>query len=357
MTPERMREIIDGIVYRQQREDEARRAEEARKESFMQYYSRFLQEAKSGRLITERGTRYAELTIKRFQQGFNKLQKYQQERGRVIDWDDIDLEFHKDFTEFLFGEGYSPNTIGNRFKEIKFLMGKAKDEGKTSSDIANNKKFRANNNRDVDTIYLTRDEVERIKAVKLQSLPEGYSIARDLFLVGVWTAQRVSDYLHISPEDIKTRVVKRIEGDQIVEEKRMHIELIQKKTGARVRIPVNYELKTILAKYNNHLPSLSEANLNAFIKEIGYLAGINELIEIASEKGGVRTTSRIEKYKLITSHTARRTGCTLMWLAGLDGLDICRISGHTTVTMLKKYIKADGLEVVDKLTDVYDYFK
>ncbi len=357
MDPEKMREIIGNIVYRKQREDEARKAEEAKKETFMQYYARFLEEARTGRIVTEKGTRYAELTIKHFNQGYNKLRKYQEERGVVVDWDNIDLAFHKDYTEFLHGEGYSPNTIGSRFKEIKFLMGKAKDEGKTTSDIASNKKFKGNNNKDTDSIYLTREEVDRIKAVNLQFLPAGYTIARDLFLVGIYTAQRCSDYLHIEPEDIKTRVVKRIEGDKIVEEERMHIELVQQKTKSRVRIPVNSDLRAILAKYNNHLPNLSEVNLNKYIKEICQLAGITELVEVASEKGGIYTTNRVEKYKLVHSHTARRTGCTWMWLAGMDALDICRISGHTTTAMLKKYIRAEGLEVVDKLTDEYDYFK
>ena len=32
------------------------------------------------------------------------------------------------------------------------------------------------------------------------------------------------------------------------------------------------------------------------------------------------------------------------------------VTGHTTPEMLKRYIKADQLDVVQKLTDKYDYF-
>ena len=356
MTPAEMRGIIENIVYREQREDEARKAAEAKKETFMDYYKRFMDEARAGRIVTEKGTRYAPLTIRHFQQGYNKLQKYQMERGRLVDWDGIDMDFHKDYTEFLHGEGYSPNTIGSRFKEIKFLMGRARDEGKTSSDISQNKKFTANNNKDTDSVYLTREEVERIKNVNLHFLPAGYAAARDLFLVGIYTAQRCSDYLNIEPQDIKHRVLKRMKDDVIVEEDRLYIELIQQKTKNRVRIPVNSDLRAILDRYNNRLPKLSDVKLNAYIKEISKLAGIDEIIEVKSEKGGILTTSRIEKYKLVHSHTARRTGCTWMYLAGMDVYDICKISGHATPAMLKKYIKADGLDVVDKLTTEYDYF-
>ena len=59
----------------------------------------------------------------------------------------------------------------------------------------------------------------------------------------------------------------------------------------------------------------------------------------------------------IILHTARRTGATLMYLAGVDLYDIMKITGHASPKMLKKYIKADTLEVVEKLTDKYEYFR
>ena len=45
----------------------------------------------------------------------------------------------------------------------------------------------------------------------------------------------------------------------------------------------------------------------------------------------------------------------LMYLAGMDIYDIMKITGHSTPMMLNKYIKADQLEVVEKITDKYDY--
>ena len=40
---------------------------------------------------------------------------------------------------------------------------------------------------------------------------------------------------------------------------------------------------------------------------------------------------------------------------GMDIYDIMKITGHSTPMMLNKYIKADQLEVVEKITDKYDY--
>ena len=52
----------------------------------------------------------------------------------------------------------------------------------------------------------------------------------------------------------------------------------------------------------------------------------------------------------------KKTGATLMYLAGIDIFAIMKVTGHTTPEMLKRYIKADQLDVVQKLTDKYDYF-
>lgn len=86
------------------------------------------------------------------------------------------------------------------------------------------------------------------------------------------------------------------------------------------------------------------------------LSGADEMVEMVETKGGTKTTVKYEKYKLIHSHTARRTGATLMYLAGMDVYDIMKITGHSSPNMLKKYIKADQLEVVDKIIDKYNYF-
>lgn len=70
---------------------------------------------------------------------------------------------------------------------------------------------------------------------------------------------------------------------------------------------------------------------------------------IESTKGGKSTLERVPKWKLVHSHTARRTGATLMYLAGIDIYDIMEVTGHASPEILKKYIKADNLDVSEKL--------
>lgn len=87
------------------------------------------------------------------------------------------------------------------------------------------------------------------------------------------------------------------------------------------------------------------------------MAKLTEKIKITTIKGGKEEVNYFPKWKLVHTHTARRTGATLMYLSGMDIYDIMKITGHTTPVTLKKYIKADELEVADKILDKYDYFK
>ena len=205
-------------------------------------------------------------------------------------------------------------------------------------------------------------------ALDLSKDPVGYEQARDIFMIGVWTAQRISDYNNIHKEDFNTltKNVMKEEPDPenpgqmkawIEKQEITYLNVRQQKTGAKVAIPCNSQLKSILEKYNYQVPHLADQVINRYIKEIAQRAGLTELVEIETTKGGTPKKEKIEKYKLVHSHTARRTGATLMYLAGVDLYDIMKVTGHASPKMLKKYIKADSLEVVEKLTDKYEYFR
>ena len=187
-------------------------------------------------------------------------------------------------------------------------------------------------------------------------------------MIGVWTAQRVSDYNYIKKEDFNTltKNVMKEEPDPenpgqmkawIEKQEITYLNIRQQKTGAKVAIPCNSALKAILEKYNYQVPHLADQVINRYIMEISEKAGLTELVEIETTKGGTPKKEKNEKYKLVHSHTARRTGATLMYLAGVDLYDIMKVTGHDSPKMLKKYIKADTLEVVEKLTDKYEYFR
>lgn len=349
------------LARRAEEEAEAKRKakeeEEAKKVTLNQYYGQFIADIKSGARKTEEGGKFTPDTIKRFNQGWNRFQEYQKSRGKNIDFDNINILFYKDYIGFLFDEKrYSRNTVGCRIKELKQIIRSAHDEEITSCTAYDNKAMKAFRE-ETDEIYLKLDEIKRMNEVNLDNLPEGYRIARDIFMTGVWTAQRISDYNNIKPENIKNETQKYITDDDKVGIKEVtYIDLHQKKTGVRVQIPCNEQLRTILAKYNNNLPHISDQKLNEYIKEIACLAKIDEPVTVKRTKGGEEKEETLPKYQLVHSHTARRTGTTLMYLSGMPYADIMKVTGHSSLQMLRLYIREKDLKNVEKLSG-YDYFK
>lgn len=265
------------------------------------------------------------------------------------------MKFYYEYTAYLKSKNYSVNSIGKCIKELKTMLRSAESEGYNVNPRYKDKKFKGVRI-DVDSIYLTKADLNKIMKADISRYGIGHQQARDIFMVGVWTAQRVSDYNYISKENIKRHSIKKNINGSVICKEFMTVEIRQRKTGAKVSIPISSELNKIFMRYNYELPHLEEQVINRYIKDICKLAGLNELIEIQNTKGGTLKKEFKHKWELVHTHTARRTGATLMYLAGMDYYDIMRITGHTSPTMLKKYIKVDSLEVADKITDKYTYF-
>lgn len=374
ISKDEMRKIIDDAIYadvrrkKKEEEDEAARIEaEKKRMTLRKFIDQFRKDIKSGARMTDKGTLYAPGTINAINQAFERLKKFEASKKHVYDFDEIDLNFYREYTAYLNKQGYAINTTGKCIKQLKAVMALAESEGFHNNAKYKDKRFKGTRV-EVDSIYLTKEDLAKMAAVDLSKRGYGFDLARDIFMVGVWTAQRVSDYNNIHREDIESYQMRSIVDEpdpkhpgktraRIVNQEVKVINIRQKKTGAKVAIPCSPDLIKILEKYNYDIPHLSDQNLNDNIKEIARLAGLNEKVSITSTRGGKPMTEMIEKWKLVHSHTARRTGATLMYLSGMDIYDIMKITGHSTPVMLKKYIKADELEVVDKIMGKYDYFK
>lgn len=384
ITKEEVRQIMHDIVYRDEierakAEAEAAALEEAKKNrmTLMKFIDSYIADAANGGRQTDRGTNYSPNTVKAIKQTMTQFKKFCAWKKCEYDFDDINMSFYHDFTAYLKMEikdskgnvkkaAYNVNSIGKCIKQLKVILGVAQSEGYHDNNIWKDKKFKGAKI-EVDNIYLTREDLDKIQALDLSDWSEGYRWARDIFMVGVWTAQRVSDYNNISRDQIDVHTKRWIEDvpdpehpgqtiPKICSKDIMFIGIRQQKTGAQVSIPVSSELKSILEKYDFNLPHLEDQVINRYIKEIAKAAGLTEKVEIIETTGGTPARVLKPKYQMVHTHTARRTGATLMYLSGMDVYDIIKITGHSTPVMLKKYIKADKLEVLEKITDRYNYF-
>jgi integrase len=190
---------------------------------------------------------------------------------------------------------------------------------------------------EVDKIYLTQEEVDAIFA--LEGLEEEDETIRDLFIIGIETALRFSDFTRIKPHHI-------FDGKLSINP----IKTEGKKVNNKIVLPVSPKFNAILQKRNG-IPPQYNGKLDRFNKKVRRLvelAGIKDIIVIQRSIKGKITEELIEKYKLVSSHTCRRTFCTLMFLKGMPAQVIMKFSGHTTERNFLKYLKLNNEEAIKK---------
>ncbi len=312
------------------------------KSNLNQYIKDYIKDLESGRILTPKGEKFENGTIKNYNGFSTQFDLYQEKIKTQLDFDDIDMVFYYDFIDFFNNKNYSINTVGRMIKNIKTIVRSARDKGITNNIEVERKKFKvlkAESNQ----IYLTENEIAKIYELDLADKPL-LDESRDIFIIGVRLAQRFSDYSKLNKDKIR-----KIDKNAYV------IDIIQEKGGALVTIPMHWQTKEILKKYNYSLPKVYEQKVNKRIKKVGGLAEINESVIYEKIEGGKKVQYTSPKHDLITTHTARRTGATLMYLAGIPTIDIMKLTGHTTEREFLKYIKVSKEETAKNLID-HAYF-
>lgn len=377
-TKEDIQEAVDGVVFKeakelqrqreaeiraqQEREAEERRAAKAKEDAdVILYLSGLIQRMREGKVLTEgrgnnTGEYYTANTIKMWNNLLGILRRYDQECP--FTWADIDKTFAVNFRRWMEAEGYMAKSINKYIGQFIALLNRAYEDGKHTNMMAVNAfkgtKAKVSDEKKATEIYLTADELNALYKMKLTGEK---AIVRDIFVVGCCTCQRVSDYSTLTKENFTTTA----KGTRVVK-------IRQTKTGNSATIPIiDEKLDKIMQKYGYNLPQVSDVIINRYIKEIGKelskkvkslaveLPTILTMKERAKEERGEIAYKRNKKgqvvkprYEMITTHTARRTGITNLYLSGkFDVYQMMAVSGHKEAKTFKEYIKLSDEEIAD----------
>jgi len=297
----------------------------AKKADFFTFFEKFIEE--SVLKSNERTKRkYAKGTITIYSTTLKHLREFQKKRkDKKIDFNTIDMDFYYSFMEYLgrekrFGENYK----GKLIKVIKLVLNDATERGINSNMAFKSKKFRAVSE-DSENIYLNDDELKELYELDLRNNSRLERV-RDLFYIGCQTGLRFSDLSRIKKENI---IGNKLTIPKII------------KTGGSIVIPLPYEVFEIMKKYDGNFPAaISNQKMNAYLKELcGMIPSLNQKIEIAKTQNGLKEIIQIEKYKLVKTHSARRSFATNCYLSKVPSFVIMGITGHKTESSFLKYIK------------------
>ena len=238
--------------------------------------------------------------------------------GRNDNWDDLTSEWFRILIERFNKRGFSDNYKSAMITKIKSCLNEAFNAGlHTNVDYRKVKKVFTPS----DTIYLTKDEIEKLWNIELED--KHSREVRDLFLLGFYCAARFGDYSRLDESMIRDGV----------------IHLTSRKTGVESLIPCSPRVETILKRNGGAAPKMSQEELNREIKQICRLAEIDQPITTTIVKGGKQVKTISPKWKLVSSHCGRRSAATQLVMQGLPERSVMMLTGHKSHSAFNCYVR------------------
>ena len=186
--------------------------------------------------------------------------------------------------------------------------------------------------------WLTSKEIGKL----LEYEPENNTerLVRNQFLMGIMTLARHSDYVDFTEKNLS--------GERLV--------YVSKKTHIQAEIPVSPALLRLLKEneeYGFTGKTVSDVYFNDTIRNICRKAKIKEKVKLY--QGGKYVEG--EKWKFVSSHTARRSGITNLYVLGADLYMISKMAGHASVTQTERYVCCGIRDIPEKVMNYFRQFK
>ena len=243
--------------------------------------------------------------------------------------------FWEYFISFCQQRGLKSSTIETMCNQLRAILNWAvKYNAKVSPTYSD---FRVPQVRNQE-IALTADEISRIAyfdidrfyANRRSDFRETMHRVRDHFILSANLFQRYSDMIRINPSCFDRNIFR----------------ITQQKTGNLAVVNIDrYSIDSrttyrILEKYNYSAPYTSTiGNYNHYLHILMKDIGLDDEVRIEDRVNGELVTTCVPKWKLISSHTARRSAITINVLRGHNIHAIKRCSGHSDLRVFDRYIR------------------
>ena len=230
-------------------------------------------------------------------------------------WENITKVRLQRFVDYM-AERLSPNSVNQYATKLKAVLNLYSDEILLPRGFA---KILTPRKVSSTAVYLTEEELQKI--VEYEPKNNREALVQAQFIIGAKTLARHSDFVNFDESNIV--------GENLV--------YVSQKTKIPASIPVSGMLLRFLKAQKEIIAKgieVSDDSFNDIIRRICKKCGIDEPIKLY--RRGETTTK--PKWEYVSSHTARRSGVTNLYLRGLDILTIAKIAGHTNTATTMGYV-------------------
>lgn len=241
-----------------------------------------------------------------------------------------DLEGFIDWQET---ENYQNSTIERNIGRLRFFFNRA-----TEMDFEVSQAFKEriyfDPENDIEGVYLNEGEIQKI-IDKDFSYDEELNVAKQNFILGLFTGQRVSDFLRIDTSNIK-------DGNFTIK---------SKKTNIKSVIPIHPQIEKLMNDNFGYLPQkISSSDFNKHIKTICQVCEIDNLVygKLFDNKLKRKKVGYWKKYLLVSSHICRKSYATNFAGAGKEVLNSV-MGWSKNSSMASHYNKVSKVEYANEM--------
>lgn len=275
-----------------------------------------ISDMEEGKLRTSRGQKYADSSIRKYRQSLEIFKEIAPE----LTFEGVNMEFYRQFMGHGVKKDWSNNYAGTHIKNLKKLMEEAAERGLHENLEYKKKSFKR-----------LREKTSAI-ALEIQELQLMYEFkcaddfeerGRDWFILDCFTGLRISDVQLLEDHHLSSDT----------------ITIVNKKTSAKVAIPMHPYVRAILKRWDGLPPKMSNDDISKHAKNVARLAGLSDIVVKSLTKGGRTKTEYWPKWKRISPHTARRSFITNLLEAGIADnmvMQLAGITSHDTLMLYKK---------------------
>ena len=299
------------------------------KTQFLSYKSNFVKEG----------------TLKEYRTVFKGLEDFEKHKGTKLILREMDGKFLDQFEVFLSRkkntndgdkEGLLNDTIHKYISTLKVFLKWCNDNDYlVHPDVFKTQKPKFKKKAYNEIIALSESEIQKLMNHDLSDRPSLERV-RDLFCLLCYTGQRFEDLINFDPKDIKNNAW----------------DFISVKVKKRVIVPFEGYIapaKDILERIGYSVPKISNQKFNEYIKTVGKLAGMDEIIKITRYSGKQKLVIEKRKYDFLSSHVGRRSMVTNLLSRNVPITLVQKLTAHSDIRTLMKYESANTDSLIDAL--------
>lgn len=299
------------------------------KTQFLSYKSNFVKES----------------TLKEYRTVFKGLEDFEKHKGTKLILREMDGKFLDQFEVFLSRkkntndgdkEGLLNDTIHKYISTLKVFLKWCNDNDYlVHPDVFKTQKTNFKKKAYNEIIALSESEIQKLMNHDLSDRPSLERV-RDLFCLLCYTGQRFEDLINFDPKDIKNNAW----------------DFISVKVKKRVIVPFEGYIapaKDILERIGYSVPKISNQKFNEYIKTVGKLAGMDEIIKITRYSGKQKLVIEKRKYDFLSSHVGRRSMVTNLLSRNVPITLVQKLTAHSDIRTLMKYESANTDSLIDAL--------